>query len=181
MDVTLTDCLTSFTQTEELESDGKQCSHCQGAHKRTKQLSIATLPVVLVLQIKRFAKTLLPSAKGGGTTISSRKLDQVRPSRPRAPFSAAEWCRRGQHVNFPASSLDLRPFTASELLRRRAGAEGGQGRARRVACVLQPGYTLFALVVHLGTLERGHYVSYVKGYGACWPRAALCPDLRAAS
>ena len=109
-------------------------------NKRTKRLSIATLPVILVLQIKRFAKTVVPSAKGNGQTVLSHKL--------------------AEHVRFPAASLDLRPYTSAELFSRKQDREtssrgtGGE-RAKRVSALLQPAYTLFSVVVHFGSLEQG--------------------------
>jgi ubiquitin carboxyl-terminal hydrolase 22/27/51 len=141
--ITLSDCLHSFTRTEELESDGQWvCAACKSPNKRTKRLSIATLPMILVLQVKRFAKTVVPSGKGNGQSqVVSHKLEQ--------------------HIKFPTAGLDLRPYTSAELFSRKqdlqatsAGGSGGK-RAERVSALLQPAYTLFSVVVHYGTLEQG--------------------------
>ena len=143
---TINDCLHSFTRTEELDSDDKWvCSACESMNRRTKRLSIATLPVVLVLQIKRFAKTVVPSAKGNGQQVISHKLEQ--------------------HIKFPTAGLDVRPYTSAELLSRKQDQQAKSGctsapagekpRAERVSAMLQPAYTLFSVVVHFGTLDQG--------------------------
>lgn len=152
---TINDCLHSFTCTEELDSDDKWvCSACESANRRTKRLSIATLPVVLVLQIKRFAKTVVPSAKGNGQQVISHKLEQ--------------------HIKFPTAGLDVRPYTSAELFSRKQDQEarvggtsaspGDHPRAERVSAMLQPAYTLFSVVVHFGTLDQG-----TVGSGRCAP------------
>jgi ubiquitin C-terminal hydrolase len=143
---TINDCLHSFTCTEELDSDGQWvCGACK-SNKRTKRLSVAKLPVILVLQVKRFAKTVVPSAKGNGQQVISHKLEQ--------------------HIKFPSAGLDLRPYTSAEIFSRKQDREaktgsgtpsspGDKPRAERVAAMLQPAYTLFSVVVHFGTLEQG--------------------------
>ncbi|XP_034833395.1 ubiquitin carboxyl-terminal hydrolase 3-like [Maniola hyperantus] len=53
--VSLTDCLTSFVQVEELaDTERYHCSACKGKQKSTKQFRIRRLPNVLCLHLKRF-------------------------------------------------------------------------------------------------------------------------------
>ncbi|CAE7229626.1 unnamed protein product [Rhizoctonia solani] len=56
-DITLSDCLDELTKVEKLGiSDSWYCSRCKQHRQATKQLQLWSLPTILVLQLKRFAK-----------------------------------------------------------------------------------------------------------------------------
>ncbi|CAE6383584.1 unnamed protein product [Rhizoctonia solani] len=56
-DVTLSDCLDELTKVEQLGiNDSWYCSRCKQHRQATKQLQLWSLPTILVLQLKRFAK-----------------------------------------------------------------------------------------------------------------------------
>ncbi|KAK9497330.1 hypothetical protein O3M35_004669 [Rhynocoris fuscipes] len=50
----LSQCLLHFTRAEVLESSSIRCSTCQTYQESTKQLTFKTLPVVIVIHLKRF-------------------------------------------------------------------------------------------------------------------------------
>jgi ubiquitin carboxyl-terminal hydrolase 22/27/51 len=59
-------------------------------------------------------------------------------------------------VRFPLHSLQMHPFLAAQVL-------GARCKYTAVAsAVLPPDYELSAVVAHMGQLEGGHYVAYVR-------------------
>jgi ubiquitin carboxyl-terminal hydrolase 22/27/51 len=100
-----------------------------------------------VIQLKRFGRNSV-TAKGGN--ISSKLTT---------------------HVAFPSDSLSLAPFTSSYLSPRllAGDTEDGSSRPAKLSKLLQPDYTLYAVIVHYGSLDRGHYITYVRvGGGPHW-------------
>ena len=129
------------------------CSHCSRRATAVKQASFTELPPVLCFHMKRFQQT--PTALV--------KLDQ--------------------HVACPTSGLDMAPYmqrVASErlrkaealqgspplLLERGEGADAG-GEDKRAS---SSKYDLFAMVEHIGTMDTGHYIAFVRRRGQ-WYRA----------
>ncbi|KAF8761070.1 ubiquitin-specific protease [Rhizoctonia solani] len=56
-EITLSDCLDELTKVEQLGvNDSWYCSRCKQHRQATKQLQLWSLPTILVLQLKRFAK-----------------------------------------------------------------------------------------------------------------------------
>ncbi|KAL5641717.1 hypothetical protein ACGC1H_001998 [Rhizoctonia solani] len=56
-EITLSDCLDELTKVEQLGiNDSWYCSRCMQHRQATKQLQLWSLPTILVLQLKRFAK-----------------------------------------------------------------------------------------------------------------------------
>ncbi|CAE6362917.1 unnamed protein product [Rhizoctonia solani] len=56
-DIALSDCLDELTKVEQLGvNDSWYCSRCKQHRQATKQLQLWSLPTILVLQLKRFAK-----------------------------------------------------------------------------------------------------------------------------
>ncbi|ELU40883.1 ubiquitin carboxyl-terminal hydrolase [Rhizoctonia solani AG-1 IA] len=56
-EITLSDCLDELTKVEQLGvNDSWYCSRCKQHRQATKQLQLRSLPTILVLQLKRFAK-----------------------------------------------------------------------------------------------------------------------------
>ena len=76
-------------------------------------------------------------------------------------------------VEFPLDFLDMSAFMSSTILGHRYGSRGldfptanrASGSSKsELDC---PHYRLQAVVSHLGTMEGGHYVAYVRHVG-CW-------------
>jgi hypothetical protein len=127
------------------------------AHKRYL-ISAPDLPPVLVIHLKRFQQTNKSSLFG-------------------TPFTNLK--KRDDDLTFP-QELDLAPFLAptepaprrdpSQRRSQRARAPSarpgqGQGPTPLLASEYTDGearYSLYAVVVHFGTLSTGHYSAYVK-------------------
>lgn len=89
----LSGCLELFTRPEKLGSDQKlYCENCHEKQDALKQMSLAKLPLVLCLHIKRFEHS--PIRK------MSRKIDR--------------------HLQFPFS-LNMRPYLSSSIVKKRFG------------------------------------------------------------
>ncbi|XP_069784354.1 ubiquitin carboxyl-terminal hydrolase 22 isoform X3 [Narcine bancroftii] len=161
---TLTDCLRRFTRPEHLGSSAKiKCSGCHSYQESTKQLTMKKLPIVACFHLKRFEH----SAK------LRRKITT--------------------YVSFPLE-LDMTPFMASSKESRMNGqyqqpvdslsndnkvlCEQHRLREMQLVCMCghdiitgkQPNhkYSLFAVVNHQGTLESGHYTSFIRQHKDQW-------------
>eukprot|EP00184_Porphyridium_aerugineum_P001707 CAMPEP_0184696184 /NCGR_PEP_ID=MMETSP0313-20130426/3559_1 /TAXON_ID=2792 /ORGANISM="Porphyridium aerugineum, Strain SAG 1380-2" /LENGTH=763 /DNA_ID=CAMNT_0027154759 /DNA_START=85 /DNA_END=2376 /DNA_ORIENTATION=- len=154
----LLDSLVKFTTPEILDGGQTYCSKCQSKQEAIKQLSFYRLPQILCIHLKRF--------EHGGAT--SQKLETL--------------------VEFPTSSLDMSPFLSSTIFKDKAMISldaSGQAVAAETEDVLanlriekrdsdgvdelltvrnELGriYDLFAVVNHLGKIDRGHYISWVR-------------------
>ncbi|PSC74502.1 ubiquitin carboxyl-terminal hydrolase 22 [Micractinium conductrix] len=104
-------CLSRFTHAEQLGTGEKwACESCASGRHAVKQLSLRHLPPLLVFHAKRFEHA-------GGLRAVAKKLDT--------------------YLSFPLRDLDMRPYLASAVLRRRfrlppmnpraAGAADGHG------------------------------------------------------
>ncbi|XP_067912064.1 ubiquitin carboxyl-terminal hydrolase 22 isoform X5 [Heterodontus francisci] len=161
---TLTDCLRRFTRPEHLGSSAKiKCSGCHSYQESTKQLTMKKLPIVACFHLKRFEH----SAK------LRRKITT--------------------YVSFPLE-LDMTPFMASSKESRMNGqyqqsvdslnndnkvlCQQHRLREMHLVCMCghdiitgkQPNhkYSLFAVVNHQGTLESGHYTSFIRQHKDQW-------------
>ncbi|RWR84367.1 ubiquitin carboxyl-terminal hydrolase 22-like protein [Cinnamomum micranthum f. kanehirae] len=133
---TLTGSLDLFTRPEKLGSDQKlYCQHCQVRQDSLKQMSIRRLPLVLCFHIKRFQHSFIKKM--------SKKIDQ--------------------HLQFPFS-LDMMPYLSSSIIRRRFGNRifALEGDESDISSELSSEFELFAMVSHIGKLESGHYVTYLR-------------------
>lgn len=133
---TLTGSLDLFTRPEKLGSDQKlYCQHCQVRQDSLKQMSIRRLPLVLCFHIKRFQHSYIKKM--------SKKIDQ--------------------HLQFPFS-LDMMPYLSSSIIRRRFGNRifALEGDESDISSELSSEFELFAMVSHIGKLESGHYVTYLR-------------------
>ena len=168
--VTLEECLRRFVRPERLcdadagsSSGAFACARCgDRAAAKTKQMSLSRAPPTLALHLKRFRR--------------GAKIDR--------------------HVAFPFA-LDVAPYASSAAERARV-AFGDRARNDRLRAApdadedepsartakpretaatrerrnVRSAYELFAVVVHSGGMESGHYVCYVKCQNA-WFR---CDD-----
>ena len=154
--VTLEACLSQFTRPEHIGvNESFPCGRCgDSARVKTKQMAASRLPPALVLHIKRFETSFVGKAGSkksglgiGDSVVVGRKIDV--------------------HVSFPFV-LSMRPYCASAALRSRYGNRVPADASHDD----QAKYDLYAVVVHSGTMDSGHYIAYVQWQGV-WFR---CDD-----
>ena len=154
--VTLEACLSAFARPEHIGmNESFPCGRCgDSARAKTKQMAARRLPPALVLHIKRFETSFVGKAGSkksglgiGDSVVVGRKIDV--------------------HVSFPFV-LSMRPYCASAALRSRYGNRVPADASHDD----QAKYDLYAVVVHSGTMESGHYIAYVQWQGV-WFR---CDD-----
>jgi hypothetical protein len=119
-------------------------------HRCTKSLSLAKLPEVLVLTLKRFGRQLRADAR-------------FLPDKLQDP------------VDFPLDGLDLAPFMMDHPDRGGGGGGGGGGGSAAAAAAAAPAaaasvvgpestlYDCFGVVNHYGHVNFGHYKAFVRG------------------
>ncbi|CAH1394190.1 unnamed protein product [Nezara viridula] len=134
----LLECLYHFTRPEPLGSDGKiNCSACNSYQEGTKQLTFKLLPLIIVIQLKRF--------------------EQVK-------FKYQKKCT---YVPFPID-IDMYPFLSGvrnniekkNLYKYSSYVQSNDHGDYR--------YSLYAVVVHKGTLSGGHYVAFIRRTNNKW-------------
>ena len=129
--ILLTDCLTQYTSMETL-SELIKCDACNTHQPYYKQLSISELPQVLIIHLKRF------------DAIKETKLST--------------------HVTFPLTDLNLALYSkpgnssATSTARSKKNSLNSDSVGGDKSASL---YELHGVVTHRGTLNQGHYVSYV--------------------
>ena len=75
-------------------------------------------------------------------------------------------------VSFPSQGLDMSSFTSASLLGRpRDGTDSEHIAKKSIPRLLQSAYSLYAVIVHFGTLDQGHYIAYVR-VGSAWFKCA---------
>ena len=178
--VTLEECLSRFTRPERLcDADspdsrvglGFECARCgDRAAAKTKQMSLSRAPPTLVMHLKRFRR----GAKIDRHVAFPFALDV-------APYasSAAERARLAFGDRSRRLSGDGRESVKEERLNDSPEKNGEKNGASDPNPNPNPpnprsAYALFAVVVHSGGMESGHYVCYVKCQDA-WFR---CDDHR---
>ena len=131
--ILLTDCLTQYTSMETL-SELIKCESCNSHQPYYKQLSISELPQVLIIHLKRF------------DAIKETKLST--------------------HVTFPLTDLNLelysKPDSDSTDNTPRNKRSKMRGSSKETEGNTDSMYELHGVVTHRGTLNQGHYVSYVS-------------------
>ncbi|EGG12365.1 ubiquitin-specific protease [Melampsora larici-populina 98AG31] len=131
--VSLTQCLDAFLKEEIMEKDDAwNCPKCKTRRKATKRLSIARLPPILLIHLKRF------SFKG--------------------PFSD----KLEAFVQYPLYGLDLTNYIPAPLeslnnhhpSKKSSSKNGGGGGGGGPSTV----YDLYAVCNHFGSLSSGHWI-----------------------
>ncbi|XP_072337181.1 ubiquitin carboxyl-terminal hydrolase 22 isoform X3 [Scyliorhinus torazame] len=161
---TLTDCLRRFTRPEHLGSSAKiKCSGCHSYQESTKQLTMKKLPIVACFHLKRFEHSAKLRRKITTYVSFPLELDMT-------PFMASskESRMNGQYQQ-PVDSLN----NDNKVL-----CEQHRLREMHLVCMCghdfitgkQPNhkYSLFAVVNHQGTLESGHYTSFIRQHKDQW-------------
>ncbi|KAI9296000.1 cysteine proteinase, partial [Neoconidiobolus thromboides FSU 785] len=133
----LKDCLRGYVHTETLSADSYKCSKCKAQTEATKQMTFKTLSPVLSFQLKRYSHDPSNLSKVNTKIHLPLKLDMT-------PYVA----------NATKLPIFLRNGTFSET------KENTQTSSLF-------NYTLFAVVHHIGSLDNGHYISYMR-LGGKW-------------
>ena len=136
---TLLECLDHYTSIEHLGEERVFCEKCNSTEPSHKQLSIAELPAVLTLHLKRF--------KHEG--MESHKISTL--------------------VDFPGLYMDMSPYTAEEIGRQSSTVNGdGVSDASPPSDTSDAlTYELLGVVIHKGEIDSGHYINYVRE-NDCW-------------
>jgi ubiquitin carboxyl-terminal hydrolase 22/27/51 len=109
--------------------------NCKAHHQTTKQFSVEELPLVLVLHLKRFEHvSAAPRKQRASTKITT-------------------------FVRFP-ERLDMAPYTFAAQRDKADRGGGGGGGDDDDGGASQ--YELFAVIVHFGAIDNGHYVCFVR-------------------
>ncbi|KAF2072285.1 hypothetical protein CYY_006392 [Polysphondylium violaceum] len=137
----LISCLERFTHPERLD-EKYFCSSCNSKQDSTKQLSFDTLPVVICFHLKRFEQK------------TQRRTDKI-----------------DTFIEFP-SIIDMKDFTTisktqNQKKRKKFMEDETMILDLDQSIFLQEKdsryvYELFAVVNHIGKIDNGHYVSFVK-------------------
>ncbi|KAG7094165.1 hypothetical protein E1B28_007776 [Marasmius oreades] len=134
--VALQRCLDAFFNTEVMEKDDAwDCPRCKTKQRASKQLSLARLPPILVIHLKRF------EANGR----FSDKIDTF--------------------VDFPIKSLDLTSYMPPPLPVGvdREQSHGSPDDPRTQLPPYK--YDLYGVTNHVGNLSSGHYTAFVGSRG----------------
>ncbi|KAG7256232.1 hypothetical protein CRUP_032373, partial [Coryphaenoides rupestris] len=155
---TLTDCLRRFTRPEHLGSSAKiKCGGCHSYQESTKQLTMKKLPIVACFHLKRFEHSAKLRRKITTYVSFPLELDMT-------PFMASskESRMNGQYQqtvdvlnndnNFIRQHKD-QWFKCDDAIITKASIKD---------VLDSEGYALFAVVNHQGTLESGHYTSFIR-------------------
>jgi len=132
--VSLTQCLDAFLKEEIMEKDDAwNCPKCKARRKATKRLSLAKLPPILLIHLKRF------SFKG--------------------PFSD----KLETFVQYPLYGFDLSPYVPPPLSAGSLSAELRPHYEEPAWSTPQSNiYDLYAVCNHFGSLSSGHYTAFAR-------------------
>lgn len=143
-EVTLSQCLDMFTETELLDDDNKwHCPRCQKFTKLTKTITITRLPRVLIIHLKRFNMHSNGNFKKLETFVKY-PVDEVLDL-------TKYWPSTGTYVN-GTSRYDITRDKEVEILE--SFPNRGQKPPFR--------YQLYGVANHFGNLTTGHYTAFVK-------------------
>ncbi|KAJ7809041.1 ubiquitin carboxyl-terminal hydrolase 4 [Mycena olivaceomarginata] len=140
--VPLQNCMDAFFNTEILDKDDAwDCPKCKTKRRAAKHLSLARLPPILVIHLKRFE-------------IHGRFSDKI-----------------DTFVDFPLKSLDLTNFMPPPLPPGADKSQLNSISPDDPRCQLPPyKYNLYGVTNHSGNLTSGHYTAYIAdrdGWKSC--------------
>ncbi|RVE55648.1 hypothetical protein OJAV_G00234070 [Oryzias javanicus] len=190
---TLTDCLRRFTRPEHLGSGAKiKCSGCHSYQESTKQLTMKKLPVVACFHLKRFEHSarlrrkistyvsfpleldMTPFMASSKETRDERPAERRRRQQVTPRFIQNRCIRTGSSE--PDQTLALSSFSSfreSEInflnltfLITNETIDSDDPFLHGAASSSR--YSLFAVVNHQGTLESGHYTTFIRQHKDQW-------------
>jgi uncharacterized membrane protein YgcG len=138
-EVSLEDCLRSYSCDEVLDEDTWFCGMCQTHRKGVTRASFYRLPDVLIVHVKRF-------------NMTARWREKIR-----------------TRVVFPIDGLDMNDFLSGPSGNKSRGAvvtadgaadlsDANNSREHNI-------YDLYSVINHLGGMSGGHYTAAVRYYG----------------
>lgn len=144
--LTLQECLDDeYVKSDKCEY---RCNKCNGTQQARRHTSIKRLPNVLSIQLKvRSIQQLSPSRSGYQTNINRQQRFEFRNGT--RDKSAA---KIDTPVQFPLS-LSMLPYT-----NRARTADAKEQYELSRSCT----YDLMSVVVHVGEIDTGHYISYCR-------------------
>jgi len=165
-------CLRHFTRAEQLGPQCKiNCSKCRVNRESKKQLSINLLPIVVCLHFKRFEQ----SHMGNGRKISSFvafpeelsmnefMAEKVSQKHVKELYNFEDLSSDDQSSNLGDDSNQSEP-TNPEV-----DSLYGESKEKRLKVDSESDlrfvYSLYAVVMHSGNLQGGHYTAFVKKSG----------------
>lgn len=149
------------------------CSKCEALRDAQMQLAIRSLPSVLCLHLKRFEHIIynpqddMPSTDVDAEDFAEDYTGERRTRKRRRAASSSSGPRIrhrkvNTHVSFKVRGLDLSCCVEDKVF------ADGQKDSKKTYDPDDCKYDLFGLVEHTGSLNRGHYIAYVrapcKGY-----------------
>ena len=167
----LYECLDRFTHQEHLGPLEYKCSRCQNVPQpgsphgamlgASKQLSLKKLPLVLCLQLKRFDHRAFLNASAFTSMLSGATAANTSKNNDEDSSSKID-----QFIHFPLD-LDLSPYTTRGVHLRNQKKNGANVNISPDAEIKRSSYlySLFAVIVHHGTINSGHYTCYVRQSG----------------
>jgi ubiquitin carboxyl-terminal hydrolase 22/27/51 len=155
---TLQECLTWFTSPEELDNGtSRYCEYCQQHTSFYKRVAFHKLPQVLCFHLKRFQHGL--DGKGVSSKVESE-------------------------IGFPIHGLDMSPYISSQILEETRVVEetledgiatkkppqddDDDEEQQRVLSKEDMLYDLYAVVNHIGKIDHGHYITWIREQNSSW-------------
>lgn len=154
--VDLYECLDRYTSSETLTSDSYHCPKCNAARDAKKKLSLTRLPPVLPIHFKRFShsKSSSQSAKVDTRVRFPFTLDL-------SPYSSPSKSSSDQvNGHDPAPTKPKAGAGDDDTIEVKTPSKKGEGE--EFGTPQDPIYELSSVVVHKGTMDNGHYISYAK-------------------
>lgn len=139
-EVSLMDCLRSYSCDEVLDEGTWFCSMCQTHRRGTMRPSFYRLPDILILHVKRF-------------NMTARWREKIRTK-----------------VAFPIDGLDMNDFLTGPNSSKNRGAivpsaDGTTDLSESTSDRDENIYDLYSVINHLGGMSGGHYTAAVRYYG----------------
>lgn len=189
--VDLETCLHGFCLEDELTGqDRYRCEHCKVLHDATKAFSIAQLPQILCLHIKRFKYDIFGSKVSDYVRFPLVDFDMSDFCAPADALSSDESSSNnsstsnghgssspkangthstssGTSSRRPKKTAAAAPQTNGHQKSQKNGSTANGGAQNDTTAKLsRPLYDLYAVICHSGGLHGGHYYAYAKHPGA---------------
>lgn len=193
-DVDIESCLHGFCLEDELTGqDRYRCEHCKVLHDATKSFSIAKLPQILCLHIKRFKYDLFGSkvsdyvqfplvdfdmsdfcassediqaslsTNSEGTTANGSPSNGTKQANGKTSPATPRTSKRVKKGSASAQPSNARSNDKGAGV---SGVNGGSANgAPSSSTSARPLYDLYAVICHSGSLHGGHYYAYAKHPG----------------
>jgi ubiquitin carboxyl-terminal hydrolase 22/27/51 len=156
----LTECLERFTTAESLSTDSYFCRKCDASREAKKKLTIARLPPVVPIHLKRFShsKSNSQSNKVDTRVRYPLTLDLSPYITPGAGTKRSANGHKSDEKSAPPKDDDDDEDTIDVKT-------PSKNRPMPDAEPQEPIYELSSVIVHKGKIDNGHYISYSRQGG----------------